>query len=149
MRLFVLAVLLSMSVVAFTGCGGVPQGGATAPTVSPVAPTAPLGSVPTPDTNKGGPSACPRLDPLLYSLTTASDPAAVAAASNIPYDQGRVLVFVTLNAPVDFDQYNATLTAQTDQLAQALVPLSELCRLANDPNVAAVRPPDMAAPARP
>ncbi|MCS6882824.1 MAG: hypothetical protein RMK84_09800 [Oscillochloridaceae bacterium] len=148
MRLLLLAALILMSVFAFTGCGRVPQGGAPAPTASPVTPTIPPGGA-TGDTDKGGPSACPRLDPVLYALTTANDPAAVAAASNIPYDQGRVLVFVTVTASVDFDQYDATLTAQTDQLAQALVPLSELCRLANDPNVAAVRPPDMAAPTRP
>jgi hypothetical protein len=92
--------------------------------------------------------ACPRLDPILYALAAASDPAAFAAVSNIPYEQGRALVFVTLTAPVDFDQYGATVTAQTDQLAQALVPPNELCRLANDANVAAVRPPDMAAPAQ-
>lgn len=98
---------------------------------------------------KGGPAACPRLDAILYALATASDPAAFAAASNIPYEQGRALVFVTFTAPVDFDQYGATVTAQTDQLAQALVPPNELCRLANDVNVTTVRPPDMAAPARP
>lgn len=154
MRFALCAISLCILILAHAGCGGGQQGARPTTEVPPsVAPTAPTGAepitgVPTGDAGKGGPPACPRLDPVLYALATASDPAAFAAASNIPYEQGRALVFVTFTASVDFDQYDATLTAQTDQLAQALVPLSELCRLANDPNVAAVRPPDMAAPVR-
>lgn len=153
MRFIVIAISLCIVIFAHAGCGGVPQAGAPAAPSPSVAPTAPTGAeqitgVPAGDAGKGGPAACPRLDPILYDLATASDPAAFAAAANIPYEQGRALVFVTFGAPVDFDQYGATVTAQTDQLAQALVPPNELCRLANDPNVAAVRPPDMAAPAR-
>ncbi|MGB9631865.1 MAG: hypothetical protein ACPL8I_00915 [Chloroflexaceae bacterium] len=154
MRFVLYVMLLCILVLAHTGCGGGQQGAGPRTEVPPsVAPTAPTGAeqitgVPTGDATKGGPAACPRLDPILYALTTASDPAAFAAASNIRYEQGRALVFVTFTAPVDFDQYGATVTAQTDQLAQALVPPNELCRLANDANVAAVRPPDMAAPTR-
>lgn len=148
-----LAISLCIIVFAHTGCSGVPQAGALAAPSPSVAPMAPLGAEPITggpagDAGKGGPAACPRLDPILYALTTANDPAAFAAAANIPYEQGRALVFVTFTAPVDFDQYGATVTAQTDQLAQALVPPNELCRLANDANVAAVRPPDIAALAR-
>gem|GEM_PF-1997298 len=157
MRFLLLITSLWVVLCANAGCSGAGQSGApapVAPTSAPVASTPPLSgdsitSGPSGDVGKGGPAACPRLDPILYALSTASDPAAFAAASNIPYDQGRVLVFVTFTAPVDFDQYRARVTAQTDQLAQALVPPNELCRLANDANVTAVRPPDMAAPARP
>ncbi len=145
MRYRFFVIVLCMIVLAHAGCGGVPQGGA------PTAPTGaePITGGPAGDAGKGGPAACPRLDAILYALATASDPAAFATASNIPYEQGRALVFVTLTAPVDFDQYGATVTAQSDQLAQALVPPNELCRLANNPHVVAVRPPDMASPARP
>ncbi|MFQ3663954.1 MAG: hypothetical protein SNJ69_16395 [Chloroflexaceae bacterium] len=157
MRFLLLFISLWVVLCANAGCSGVGQSGApapVAPTSAPVAPTPPLsgdqitgGS--SGNVGKGGPAACPRLDPVLYALATASDPAAFAAASNIPYDQGRVLVFITFTTPVDFDQYGASVTAQTDQLAQVLVPPNELCRLANDTSVTAVRPPDMAVPSRP
>lgn len=138
----------SMLLVLCVACGTTPQ----APSISPTVP--PLGSDlitagPSDAPDKDAPEACPRLHAMLYDLATADDPAALAAALNIPFEQGRVLVFVSFDSAVDFDQYGATLTTQLDDVAQVLVPLDELCPLANDPNVIAVRPPDMARPLRP
>jgi len=88
--------------------------------------------------------ACPRLDRALLELSTADDPEARARALDIPLENGRALALITI-APADvrrLAQYGAAVSGQSGDVAQALVPLDQLCALADDPAVLAVRRPE-------
>jgi len=86
---------------------------------------------------------CPRLESVLYQLATADDPAAFAVSHNLYYDGGTVRVVVELQRPDDnFPAgYGATEEARSGDRVQALVPIDQLCRLSNAPQVRFVRAP--------
>lgn len=95
---------------------------------------------------KPGADSCNRLDSRLLRLSEATDPIALAAEMGLQFDGALVRVVLELvdKAP---DNYGLVTEAAYANLVQALAPLDQLCALALDPGVVAVRPPFEAAPA--
>lgn len=88
---------------------------------------------------------CRRLDDDLLGLIHAPDPAVFAARHALFYDGGRTRVSIRLVAPEgDLAQrYNLQVETRSRIIPyiEALIPINNLCALANDPCVGFVRPP--------
>lgn len=85
---------------------------------------------------------CPRLESVLATVARDPDPQAMARQLRMPLDESqRIQVLITLagDAAADFHAYGAVVTKQSGSLAQAFVPIDQLCPLANDPTVLMVR----------
>jgi hypothetical protein len=95
---------------------------------------------PVPRTNK-----CPRLESTLLNLSTAENPAAFAQSNRLFYDGAATRVIIelpTADAGISFlNEYNAQIESETESLVQALVPLTDLCALANDSQIKFIRVP--------
>lgn len=89
--------------------------------------------------------SCPRLHADLLALSRASDPGAFAARHRLFYEGRRTRVGITLVAPEgDLAQrYNLQVETRSRIIPyiEALIPIDNLCPLANDPRVGYVQPP--------
>lgn len=134
--------LLPLALCLLAACGGPPMAESSAPPLVRDMPS----SAARPPADSAKPAAnpdCPRLQSALADLLASDDPAAQARVLGASLEGGRLLVMVTI-APADvgrLSQYDAEVSGQSGDQAQALVPLDRLCALANDPAVLAVRLP--------
>lgn len=85
---------------------------------------------------------CPELDSQLYQLIQLDDPAGEAAKLGMKVKEDKVQVMITLmdENTAFLSDFDAELGTQSGSLAQAYVPFSQLCRLANVDSVLAIRP---------
>jgi hypothetical protein len=91
------------------------------------------------------PNGCPNLDSRLGQLAASADPDAFAGSAGLDYADGTVRVVVELagsDSP-DTDTYGLIPEGQYANLVQTRVPPDQLCALASDPAVLAVRPPSV------
>ncbi|MBI4493390.1 MAG: hypothetical protein HY690_11435 [Chloroflexi bacterium] len=124
-----------------------PAGAATpeAATPVPAAPTRTLPpGVPTPTRLQ---LACPRLHGALVHLLEAPDPAAYAQRAALRYEDGRVFVAISHQAPADdlAQRYGlrVPLPPSLSGYLEAWALLATLCDLSNDPRVRLVDPVTM------
>lgn len=85
---------------------------------------------------------CPRLESALATIARDPDPIAMARQLRMPLDDTqRIQVLITLasDAAADIAAYGAVVTKQSGAIAQAFVPIAQLCPLSNDPAVLMVR----------
>ena len=91
------------------------------------------------------PEDYPKLTSVLFQLTQANDPTQFAAQhpDELHYDQGRVQVTVQLQSGQTTlpNGYNFEITSQFQNRFDVLVPVSELLRLAQEPQIRSIRPP--------
>jgi hypothetical protein len=91
------------------------------------------------------PSDCPHLESRLYDLIVAEDPADLAQTTGLFYEDNATRVVIELASPETdasfLAEYGARTETQTGSLVQALVPLTKLCDLSNNPRVEFVREP--------
>jgi hypothetical protein len=108
-----------------------------APPPTPPAPaaTAPI-VTPTPLSAEG----CPHLAPKLIDLVQARDWPAFAQSNGIEYFNGSVRVIVQVQPSGDVPLgYGTRSETRAGDDVQAVVPITQLCSLSNDPAVLAVR----------
>lgn len=88
------------------------------------------------------PSECPALDSQLLQLIQAGDGLSMAEELGFPVQEEKVQVLILLTGEeTDFLQrFDADVGTQSGNEVQAYVPLEQLCDLANDETVSAVRP---------
>ena len=100
----------------------------------------PVSSEPKPSVSPGD---YPKLKGSLFQLTQAEDPAEFAAQHELSFAQGRVQVTVELQSGQTAlpSGYNFEITSQFQNRFDVLVPVSELLRLAQEPQVRSIRPP--------
>lgn len=89
------------------------------------------------------PGDYPKLASLLFQLTQADDPEQFATEHELRYAQGRVQVTVELQSGQTTlpSGYNFEITSQFQNKFDVLVAVSELLRLAQEPQIRAIRPP--------
>lgn len=118
-------------------------------TPSPL-PTEPTGVPTVQQSNRR--SDCSRLSSLLVELLNSPNPEDFATQRGLRYENGRVLVEVTLSAPADdlAQKYDLIMRGSVGTPPKVLVsvfaPLNTLCDLSNDPRVLAVRRPIQVVP---
>ena len=86
-------------------------------------------------------SGCARLDSQLLQLAQAPDPAAFAARAGLDYREGMVRVVVEVRPGAAVPQgHGLVVEARYQDLIQAQAPLTQLCPLAGQADVLAIRP---------
>lgn len=139
------SILIMLGISACAGGPAAPSSPQAAPEATPDAALttgSPLPMNLTDTTPRPKPDACPRLESVLATITRAPDPLVMARQLGMPLDETqRIQVLITLasDAAADFNAYGAVVTKQSGTLAQAFVPLDQLCPLSNDPTVLMVR----------
>ena len=94
-----------------------------------------------------GPSDCPRLDTQLSRLARATDAAGAALAADLEYRDGSVHVVIELLEGRGLPPgYTVTVEARYANLVDAWVSTQELCPLAAEDTVLAIRPPALVEP---
>jgi hypothetical protein len=119
-------------------------GSAVSPTPRPPAKqTAPAAASPTPGTPTVKQNECPKLESRLYGLTAATDQVAYASANELYFANGRTRVVIELQQTDTAlpSGYDIIVESRQGQLVQALVLVSDLCRMSNEPQVRFVRAP--------
>jgi hypothetical protein len=105
----------------------------------------PVSSEQKPQTPSVSAKDYPKLASVLFQLTQANDPEQFAAQhpDALQYEQGRVLVTVELQSGQTAlpSGYNFEITSQFQNRFDVLVPVSELLRLAQEPQVRSIRLP--------
>jgi len=93
-------------------------------------------------------SDCPDLDSLLFQITRAPDPLALAEQSQLKVKEDKVQVLLILDCEdTDFLQdFEVEMGTQSGTQVQAFVPVNQLCDLANTDKVLAIRLPAQAIP---
>lgn len=88
-------------------------------------------------------ASCEKVESRLYGLTVAGDPSAYAANNRLHYVNGSVRAIIELGSQTDSlpAGYAVTVEAKQGAMVQALVPVSDLCNLSNEPEVRFVRAP--------
>lgn len=89
---------------------------------------------------------CARLDSTLRALVASAEPARFAAERSLHYVDGRVRVIIELVASSSAVPLTSSIVPEGryGRLAQALVPVAELCALSREPTVRRVRAPHAA-----
>lgn len=100
-----------------------------------------------PSSNEQKPSVSPddypTLASILFQLTQADDPAKFATQHELRYTEGRVQVTIQLESGQTAlpSGYSLEITSQYENLYDLMVPVSELLRLAQEPQVRSIRTP--------
>lgn len=94
------------------------------------------------------PADCPKLESRLYQLVTAPNPTEFARTSDLAYADGSVRVVIELRSKDESlpPGYSIKVETRSNELVQASVPLNELCKLSNEPQVKFIREPFKAVP---
>jgi hypothetical protein len=89
------------------------------------------------------PDDYPKLANILFQLTQADDPGQFATEHELSYAQGRVQVTIDLEKGQTAlpSGYNLEITSQFQNKYDVLIPISELLKLAQEPQIRTIRPP--------
>lgn len=101
-----------------------------------------------PPTRERTPSECPALTNQLFQLTLADDPAGQAEQLGYRVMDGKLQVLILLAGEdtTFLDEYQAETGTKSGDQVQAFVPFDQLCPLAKNEGVIAVRPAAQAIP---
>jgi hypothetical protein len=99
-----------------------------------------LGSIETNPANKTSPT---NLESVLYQLSQSSNPVEFAKNHDIEVKDNRVRVIIELKNQTDTisPRFNITIESSDKNLVQALVPISNLIELSDEPYVNFIRTP--------